>query len=34
MDLSPDGCKAGISGRYYLIRDVFVAFAALGGAFL
>lgn len=34
MDLSPDGCKAGIFGRYYLIRDVFVAFAALGGAFL
>ena len=34
MDLSPDNCKAGIFGLYYLIRDVFVAFAALGGAFL
>ena len=34
MDLSPDGCKAGMFGLYYLIRDVFVAFAALGGAFL
>ena len=34
MDLSPDSCKAGMFGLYYLIRDVFVAFAALGGAFL
>jgi MFS family permease len=34
MDLSPDGCKAGMFGLYYLIRDVIVAFAALGGAFL
>jgi MFS family permease len=34
MDLSPDGCKAGMFGLYYLIRDVFVAVAALGGAFL
>ena len=34
MDLSPDSCKAGIFGLYYLIRDVFVAVAALGGAFL
>jgi MFS family permease len=34
MDLSPQGCKAGMFGLYYLIRDVFVAFAALGGAFL
>jgi MFS family permease len=34
MDLSPEGCKAGMFGLYYLIRDVFVAFAALGGAFL
>jgi MFS family permease len=34
MDLSPDNCKAGMFGLYYLIRDVFVAFAALGGAFL
>jgi MFS family permease len=29
MDLSPDSCKAGMFGLYYLI-----AFAALGGAFL
>jgi MFS family permease len=34
MDLSPDNCKAGMFGLYYLIRDVFVAVAALGGAFL
>jgi MFS family permease len=34
MDLSPDGCKAGMFGLYYLIRDVCVAAAALGGAFL
>ena len=34
MDLSPDSCKAGMFGLYYLIRDVIVAFAALGGAFL
>jgi MFS family permease len=34
MDLSPDSCKAGMFGLYYLIRDVFVATAALGGAFL
>jgi MFS family permease len=34
MDLSPDDCKAGMFGLYYLIRDIFVAFAALGGAFL
>jgi MFS family permease len=34
MDLSPNNCKAGMFGLYYLIRDVFVAFAALGGAFL
>jgi MFS family permease len=34
MDLSPDACKAGMFGLYYLIRDVFVSFAALGGAFL
>ncbi|MDX9787325.1 MAG: MFS transporter [Desulfobacterales bacterium] len=34
MDLSPDSCKAGMFGLYYLIRDVFVAMAALGGAFL
>ncbi len=34
MDLSPDYCKAGMFGLYYLIRDVFVSLAALGGAFL
>jgi MFS family permease len=34
MDLAPDSCKAGMFGLYYLIRDVFVAAAALGGAFL
>ncbi len=34
MDLSPNSCKAGMFGLYYLIRDVFVSFAALGGAFL
>jgi MFS family permease len=34
MDLSPDHCKAGMFGFYYLIRDVFVSLGALGGAFL
>jgi len=34
MDLSPEGCQAGMFGLYYLIRDVFVSLAALGGAFL
>ena len=34
MDLSPDDCKAGMFGLYYLIRDVVVAFAAMGGALL
>jgi len=34
MDLAPDHCKAGMFGLYYLIRDVVVAVAALGGAFL
>ncbi|RJP90971.1 MAG: MFS transporter [Desulfobacteraceae bacterium] len=34
MDLSPDTCKAGMFGLYYLIRDIFVAVAAFGGAFL
>lgn len=34
MDLSPDSCKAGMFGLYYLIRDIVVSFAALGGAFL
>ncbi len=34
MDLAPDNCKAGMFGLYYLIRDVFVSIAAMGGAFL
>jgi hypothetical protein len=34
MDLAPDDCKAGMFGLYYLIRDVVVSLAALGGAFL
>jgi MFS family permease len=34
MDLSPNDCKAGMFGLYYLIRDIFVSFAALGGALL
>ena len=34
MDLSPDNCRAGMFGLYYLIRDVVVAFAAVGGALL
>jgi MFS family permease len=34
MDLAPAGCQAGMFGLYYLIRDVVVSLAALGGAFL
>jgi hypothetical protein len=34
MDLAPENRKAAMFGLYYLIRDVIVAFAALGGAFL
>jgi MFS family permease len=34
MDLSPDHCKAGMFGLYYLIRDVVVSAAAMGGAVL
>jgi hypothetical protein len=34
MDLAPEDRKAAMFGLYYLIRDVIVAFAALGGAFL
>ncbi len=34
MDLSPPQCRAGMFGLYYLIRDVVVSLAALGGAFL
>jgi MFS family permease len=34
MDLAPEDCKAGMFGLYYLIRDLCVSLAALGGAFL
>ncbi len=34
MDLAPDHCRAAMFGLYYLIRDLFVSAAALGGAFL
>lgn len=34
LDLAPEGRKAGMFGLYYLIRDVIVAGAALGGALL
>ncbi len=34
MDLSPDDCRGAMFGLYYLIRDVFVAAAALSGAFV
>ena len=34
VDLSPEASKAGMFGLYYLLRDVMVAVAALGGAFL
>lgn len=34
MDLAPESCKAGMFGLYYLLRDVFVSIAAMGGAFL
>ncbi len=34
MDLAPEDRKAGVFGLYYLIRDVIVSIAALGGAFL
>lgn len=34
MDLAPEGRKAAMFGLYYLVRDVFVAFAAFGGALL
>ncbi len=34
MDLAPEGRKAAMFGLYYLIRDVIVSVAALGGAFL
>jgi len=34
MDLAPENCKAGMFGLYYLLRDIFVSVAAVGGAFL
>lgn len=34
MDLAPENRKAAMFGLYYLIRDIFVSAAALGGAFL
>ena len=34
MDLAPENCKAGMFGLYYLLRDVVVSVAAVGGAFL
>ena len=34
MDLAPADCRAGMFGLYYLIRDLVVAVAAVGGAFL
>jgi MFS family permease len=34
MDLCPEQNKAGMFGLYYLIRDVVVSVAALGGAYL
>jgi MFS family permease len=34
MDLAPPDCRARMFGTYYLVRDVFVSIAALGGAVL
>ncbi|MFH1329924.1 MAG: MFS transporter [Actinomycetota bacterium] len=34
MDLAPEDARAGMFGLYYLIRDLVVSLAALGGAFL
>lgn len=34
LELAPEGQKAALFGLYYLIRDLFVAVAALAGAFL
>jgi hypothetical protein len=34
VELSPENCKAGMFGLYYLIRDIVVSVAAFGGAFL
>ena len=34
LDLAPENRKAGMFGLYYLLRDIIVSVAALGGAFL
>ncbi len=34
MELAPEDRKAAVFGLYYLLRDIFVAVAAFGGAFL
>jgi MFS family permease len=34
MELAPEDRKAAVFGLYYLLRDIFVAAAAFGGAFL
>ncbi|HIJ84664.1 MAG TPA: MFS transporter [Magnetococcales bacterium] len=34
MEFAPEGRKAALFGLYYLIRDIFVAMAAFGGALL
>ena len=34
MELSPENHKASMFGLYYLVRDLIVTFAAVGGAFL
>ena len=34
MELAPEGRKAAVFGLYYLLRDMVVALAAFGGAFL
>ncbi len=34
MDLAPEGRKAAVFGLYYMLRDMVVAVAAFGGAFL
>ena len=34
MELAPEGRKAAVFGLYYMLRDIMVALAAFGGAFL
>jgi hypothetical protein len=34
MDLAPEERKAAVFGLYYMLRDMVVAIAAFGGAFL